>query len=66
MTPTPSKPDLLRIPGVLKITGAVQTSKEAQAIAERDGYIAWFWDKRAKRLYGKLADTQGVARSDLA
>ena len=54
MKPTATKALLLLVPGDLKMTAAIMTSKEAAAVAERRGYIAWWWEKRAKRLYGMV------------
>jgi len=56
MKPAQTKADLLRILGILKMIAAVKDSKTAEAIAERRGYVAYWWDKRAKRLYAKAKE----------
>ena len=58
MTPTRTKDELLLIPGKLVMVAAVKDAQTAQAIAERRGFVAFYWDKRAKRLYGKAKETK--------
>jgi len=53
MKPAATKTELLHIPGILKMTAAVKDSKTAEAIAERRNYVAFWWDRRTKRLYAK-------------
>lgn len=60
ITRTFTKSDLLRIPGRLVMTAAVTTAAQAATIATRDGYVAYFYDKRSQRVYGKLADNAAV------
>jgi hypothetical protein len=55
-----TKEELLRVPGSLKMTASVMTHKEAESIALKRDYVAWFWDKRAKRLYGKVSASKNV------
>jgi hypothetical protein len=50
----------LKVPGSLKMTASVMTHKEAESIALKRDYVAWFWDKRAKRLYGKVSASKNV------
>ena len=59
-TRTFTKADLLAIPGKLVMIAAVMTSKQAAAIAERRGYDAYWWDRRACRFYGKIAEPKVV------
>ena len=58
MTPTRTKADLLLVPGKLVMVAAVKDAQTAQAVAERRGFVAWYWDKRAQRLYGKAKETK--------
>ena len=58
MTPTRTKAELLLIPGRLVMVPAVKDAQTARAIAKRDGYIAFHWDKRINRLYGKVKESK--------
>ena len=58
MTATKTKAALLLIPGSLKMIPAVKDHKQAAALAEKHGYIAWFWDRRVCRLYAKVKESK--------
>jgi hypothetical protein len=53
MIETKSKEELTRLPGELYMVACILTKDRAEAIATRNGYYAWFWEKRSQRLYGK-------------
>lgn len=58
MNPTRTKAALLLIPGKLDMTPAVKDAQTARAIATKRGFIAFFFDPRINRLYGKLKETK--------
>ena len=58
MSATRTKAALLLIPGSLKMIPAVKDSRQAAALAEKHGYIAFFYDRRTCRLYAKAKEVK--------